>query len=148
MAGFAPCPLSSLVTDAVRNMLNEFNENYRLQHRDGALYLGWKSRAMCTSSAWRCYWLIVIVIGICIFFYPQILFVSNILAFISGEFEPITSPHSHHWYMHIFLLVNFFPFYDIKSLFSGIRCFSIGLIRDLAFFQRVSFTFCGFSWVF
>ena len=55
MAGFAPCPLSSLVTDAVRNMLNEFNENYRLEYRDGALYLGWKNRAMCTSSAWRCY---------------------------------------------------------------------------------------------
>ena len=55
MAGFAPCPLSSLVTDAVRNMLNEFNENYRLGYRDGALYLGWKNRAMCTSSAWRCY---------------------------------------------------------------------------------------------
>jgi len=55
MAGFAPCPLSSSVTNAVRNMLGEFNGNYRLEHRDGALYLGWKRRALCTSSAWRCY---------------------------------------------------------------------------------------------
>ncbi|CAJ1962658.1 unnamed protein product [Sphenostylis stenocarpa] len=55
MAGFAPCPLSSSVTNAVRNMLTEFNENYRLEHRDGALYLGWKKRPLCTSSAWRCY---------------------------------------------------------------------------------------------
>ncbi|KAK7359882.1 hypothetical protein VNO77_01849 [Canavalia gladiata] len=54
MAGFAPCPLSTSVTAAVRNMLNEFNENYRLEHRDGALYLAWKNRPMCTSSAWRC----------------------------------------------------------------------------------------------
>ncbi|TKY72247.1 Scarecrow protein 13 [Spatholobus suberectus] len=54
MAGFAPCPLSPSVTAAVTDMLNEFNENYRLEHRDGALYLGWKNRAMSTSSAWRC----------------------------------------------------------------------------------------------
>ncbi len=55
MAGFAPCPLSSSVTAAVRNMLNEFNENYRLEHKDGALYLGWKNRPLSTSSAWTCY---------------------------------------------------------------------------------------------
>ncbi|KAK7303392.1 hypothetical protein RJT34_14297 [Clitoria ternatea] len=55
MAGFAPCPLSSSVNAAVRNMLNEFNENFRLEHRDGALYLAWKNRAMCTSSAWTCW---------------------------------------------------------------------------------------------
>ncbi|XP_029128287.1 scarecrow-like protein 13 [Cajanus cajan] len=55
MAGFAPCPLSSSVMSAVRGMLNEFNENYRLEHREGALFLGWKNRAMFTSSAWRCY---------------------------------------------------------------------------------------------
>ncbi|XP_027359575.1 scarecrow-like protein 13 [Abrus precatorius] len=55
MAGFLPCPLSSSVTAAVRNMLNEFNENFRLEQRDGALYLAWKKRFMCTSSAWRCY---------------------------------------------------------------------------------------------
>ncbi|KAK7245967.1 hypothetical protein RIF29_40822 [Crotalaria pallida] len=55
MAGFAQHPLSSTVMSAVGNMLNEFNENYRLAHRDGALYLGWKNRVMSTSSAWRCY---------------------------------------------------------------------------------------------
>ncbi|OIW13853.1 hypothetical protein TanjilG_31742 [Lupinus angustifolius] len=55
MAGFAPYPLSSSVTGAVRNMLNEFNENYRVAHTDGALYLGWKNRPMSNSSAWRCY---------------------------------------------------------------------------------------------
>ncbi|XP_061344318.1 scarecrow-like protein 13 [Gastrolobium bilobum] len=55
MAGFAPCPLSSSATAAVTNLLNEFNENYRLEYTDGALYLFWKNRAMCTSCAWRCY---------------------------------------------------------------------------------------------
>lgn len=55
MAGFVPCPLSSSVMVAARNMLSEFNENYKLEHRSGALYLGWKNRAMSTSSAWTCY---------------------------------------------------------------------------------------------
>ncbi|XP_024020223.1 scarecrow-like protein 13 [Morus notabilis] len=55
MAGFTPCPLSSSVTVAVKNMLREYkyNQNYRVVEKDGALYLGWKNRAMSTSSAWR-----------------------------------------------------------------------------------------------
>lgn len=55
MAGFAPCPLSPSVTASVRNLLNEFNGNFRLEQKDVALYLAWKNRAMCTFSAWRCY---------------------------------------------------------------------------------------------
>ncbi|KAJ7967808.1 Scarecrow-like transcription factor [Quillaja saponaria] len=52
MAGFRPYPLSSSVTDAIRNLLKEYHENYRLEQRDGALYLGWMNRALATSSAW------------------------------------------------------------------------------------------------
>lgn len=55
MAGFVPLPLSPSVIDSVRSLLNEFDENYRLEHTDVVIYLAWKSRAMCTSSAWRCY---------------------------------------------------------------------------------------------
>ncbi|KAE8724227.1 Scarecrow-like transcription factor PAT1 [Hibiscus syriacus] len=53
MAGFSPYPLSSSVTTAVRDMLEEYDNNYRLVERDGALYLGWGNRSMATSSAWR-----------------------------------------------------------------------------------------------
>ncbi|KAF8031831.1 hypothetical protein BT93_D0904 [Corymbia citriodora subsp. variegata] len=52
MAGFQQFPLSSAVTDAVRDLLKEYNENYRIEERDGALYLGWKNRPLATSSAW------------------------------------------------------------------------------------------------
>lgn len=52
MAGFRQWPLSPSVVAAVRNMLKEFNGNYRVEQRDGALYLGWMRRAMVTSSAW------------------------------------------------------------------------------------------------
>jgi hypothetical protein len=54
MAGFRQCSLSSPVMHSVQNMLKDYNQNYRLEHRDGALYLGWMKRAMATSSAWRC----------------------------------------------------------------------------------------------
>ncbi|KAK9267493.1 hypothetical protein L1049_009921 [Liquidambar formosana] len=53
MAGFTPHPLSSSVTDAIRHLLKGFHENYGLAERDGALYLGWKNRALVTSSAWK-----------------------------------------------------------------------------------------------
>ena len=53
MAGFKQCPLTPSVMAAVRNLLKEFNHNYRVEQRDGALYLGWMRRAMATSSAWR-----------------------------------------------------------------------------------------------
>ncbi|XWS15462.1 hypothetical protein CRYUN_Cryun34aG0002900 [Craigia yunnanensis] len=53
MAGFSPYPLSSSVTMAVRDLLKEYDNNYRLEEREGALYLGWVNRAMVTSSSWR-----------------------------------------------------------------------------------------------
>ncbi|XP_040949916.1 scarecrow-like protein 13 isoform X2 [Gossypium hirsutum] len=53
MAGFSQYPLISSVTMAVRDMLKEYDHNYRLEEREGALYLGWVNRAMATFSAWR-----------------------------------------------------------------------------------------------
>ncbi|XP_028754996.1 scarecrow-like protein 13 [Neltuma alba] len=52
MAGFKQHPLSASTTAAVRNLLKGFKEKYRLEYRDGALYLFWMNRAMSTSSAW------------------------------------------------------------------------------------------------
>ncbi|GAV59878.1 GRAS domain-containing protein [Cephalotus follicularis] len=53
MAGFTSYPLSLSVTTAVRNLLKEYNKNYRIEERNDAIYLGWVNRAMATSSAWR-----------------------------------------------------------------------------------------------
>ncbi|KAH7545342.1 hypothetical protein FEM48_Zijuj01G0083500 [Ziziphus jujuba var. spinosa] len=53
MAGFTQCPLSPSVNVAIKNLLKEYNGNYRVEEKDGALYLKWKNRAMATSSAWR-----------------------------------------------------------------------------------------------
>uniref|UniRef100_A0A2N9J003 Uncharacterized protein n=1 Tax=Fagus sylvatica TaxID=28930 RepID=A0A2N9J003_FAGSY len=61
MAGFTQYPLSSSVTNVVKDLLKQFHENYRLEKRDEALYLRWMkrdmatsfARDMATSSAWR-----------------------------------------------------------------------------------------------
>ncbi|KAK1318010.1 Scarecrow-like transcription factor PAT1 [Acorus calamus] len=53
MAGFSPYPLSSVVNATIKALLEQYNENYRLEERDGALYLGWKRRALAVSCAWR-----------------------------------------------------------------------------------------------
>ncbi|KAF2306049.1 hypothetical protein GH714_010426 [Hevea brasiliensis] len=53
MAGFTQYPLTSMVTGAVRDLLREYDRNYGLQEKDGALYLWWINTPMATFSAWR-----------------------------------------------------------------------------------------------
>lgn len=53
MAGFRPSPLSSLVNATISTLLQSYSENYKLAERDGALYLGWKSKPLVVSSAWH-----------------------------------------------------------------------------------------------
>ncbi|KAI4343210.1 hypothetical protein MLD38_027739 [Melastoma candidum] len=52
MAGFRQYPLSPFVATAVREVLKEYSQKYRVEAREGALYLNWAARAMSTSSAW------------------------------------------------------------------------------------------------
>ncbi|KAM5580427.1 scarecrow-like transcription factor PAT1 [Rosa sericea] len=54
MAGFTPYPLSSLVNATIKTLLKNYSDNYRLEERDGALYLGWKNRDLVASCAWKC----------------------------------------------------------------------------------------------
>ncbi|KAL3323374.1 hypothetical protein AABB24_037817 [Solanum stoloniferum] len=53
MAGFTQCQLSPSVGETIKDMLKEYNPNYRYAESEGAVYLGWKNRALATSSAWR-----------------------------------------------------------------------------------------------
>lgn len=53
MAGFSPYPLSPLVNATIKSLLADYCENYTLEERDGALFLGWKNRLLSVSSAWR-----------------------------------------------------------------------------------------------
>lgn len=53
MAGFTPYPLSSLVNATIKRLLESYCEKYKLEERDGALYLGWMNRVLVASCAWR-----------------------------------------------------------------------------------------------
>ncbi|KAH7576639.1 hypothetical protein JRO89_XS01G0122600 [Xanthoceras sorbifolium] len=53
MAGFRPYPLSSVVNATIKTLLENYCDKYRLQERDGALYLGWMNRDLVASCAWK-----------------------------------------------------------------------------------------------
>lgn len=53
MAGFSPIRFSYTISSVIQDTLKDYSQNYKCEERDGALYLYWKNRAMCTSSAWR-----------------------------------------------------------------------------------------------
>lgn len=53
MAGFTPYPLSSLVNGTIKTLLENYCDKYRLEERDGALYLGWMDRDLVASCAWK-----------------------------------------------------------------------------------------------
>ncbi|XP_004491586.1 scarecrow-like transcription factor PAT1 [Cicer arietinum] len=53
MAGFKPYPLSSLVNGTIKKLLENYSDKYRLQEKDGALYLGWMNRDLVASCAWK-----------------------------------------------------------------------------------------------
>ncbi|KAK9035135.1 hypothetical protein V6N11_077184 [Hibiscus sabdariffa] len=53
MAGFTPYPLSSVVNATIKTLLENYSDRYRLEERDGALYLGWMKRDLVASCAWK-----------------------------------------------------------------------------------------------
>uniref|UniRef100_A0A1J3IGX6 Scarecrow-like transcription factor PAT1 n=1 Tax=Noccaea caerulescens TaxID=107243 RepID=A0A1J3IGX6_NOCCA len=53
MAGFTPYPLSPLVNSTIKTLLRNYSDKYRLEERDGALYLGWMDRDLVASCAWK-----------------------------------------------------------------------------------------------
>ncbi|KAK8943934.1 Chitin-inducible gibberellin-responsive protein 2 [Platanthera guangdongensis] len=53
MAGFAPFPLSPTVNAGIKALLENYCDKYKLEERDGALYLGWMDRVLVVSSAWK-----------------------------------------------------------------------------------------------
>ncbi|KAK4492931.1 hypothetical protein RD792_000258 [Penstemon davidsonii] len=53
MAGFSSYPLSSLVNATIKTLLENYCKKYRLEERDGALYLGWLNRDLVASCAWK-----------------------------------------------------------------------------------------------
>lgn len=53
MAGFRPSPMSPVVNATIKRLLKNYSERYRLEERDGGLYLGWMNRDLVASCAWK-----------------------------------------------------------------------------------------------
>ncbi|KAL8226576.1 hypothetical protein R6Q57_016408 [Mikania cordata] len=53
MAGFKPYPLSASVNSTIKSLLENYSHKYRLEERDGALFLGWMNRNLVASCAWN-----------------------------------------------------------------------------------------------
>ncbi|XP_051140003.1 scarecrow-like protein 21 [Andrographis paniculata] len=54
MAGFEQSPMSSMVNGTIRGLLRDkYCGKYRVEERDGALYLGWLNAHLVASSAWK-----------------------------------------------------------------------------------------------
>jgi hypothetical protein len=41
-----------VVNRTIKTLLDSYHSYYRLEERDGILYLGWKNRKLVVSSAW------------------------------------------------------------------------------------------------
>ncbi|GAB2284750.1 hypothetical protein Dimus_019204 [Dionaea muscipula] len=52
-AGFLPYPLSPFVNATIKDLLGKYCQHYKLEERDGALYLGWMNRVLVSSCAWH-----------------------------------------------------------------------------------------------
>ncbi|KAI3673699.1 hypothetical protein L6452_39826 [Arctium lappa] len=53
MAGFKSYPLNSYVNGTIKGLLENYSEKYRVEERDGALFLGWMNRDLVASCAWQ-----------------------------------------------------------------------------------------------
>lgn len=52
MAGFTQAPLSSFVNSTIKNLLDSYSGKYRIQEKDGCLFLGWMNKDLISSCAW------------------------------------------------------------------------------------------------
>lgn len=52
-AGFKPYPLSSFVNATIITLLKNYSDRYRVEERDGALYLGWMDKDLVACCAWK-----------------------------------------------------------------------------------------------
>nr|XP_008344606.2 scarecrow-like protein 1 isoform X2 [Malus domestica] len=53
MAGFTSCPMSTSVTDSIRDLSRRYSERYKVKEEAGALHFGWEEKNLIVASAWR-----------------------------------------------------------------------------------------------
>lgn len=53
MAGFSSCPISSSISDAIRKLISQYCDRYKVKEEKGALHFGWEDKSLIVASAWR-----------------------------------------------------------------------------------------------
>ncbi|KAI4337906.1 hypothetical protein L6164_016270 [Bauhinia variegata] len=53
MAGFTSSPMSADVTDAIRKLIKQYCDRYKIKEEMGALHFGWEDKNLIVASAWR-----------------------------------------------------------------------------------------------
>ncbi|KAJ4951163.1 hypothetical protein NE237_027995 [Protea cynaroides] len=53
MAGFQSCPLSSYVNEAIRKLLKQYCDRYKVKEESGALHFGWEEKMLVVASGWK-----------------------------------------------------------------------------------------------
>ncbi|KAF7829767.1 scarecrow-like protein 1 [Senna tora] len=52
MAGFTSSPMSANVTDAIRKLITQYSDRYKIKDVMGALHFGWEDKNLIVASAW------------------------------------------------------------------------------------------------
>ncbi|XP_059630571.1 scarecrow-like protein 1 [Cornus florida] len=53
MAGFTSCPISPNVNDAIKKLIKQYCDRYKVNEEMGALHFGWEDKVLIVASAWR-----------------------------------------------------------------------------------------------
>lgn len=53
MAGFTSCPMSTSITDSIRELIRPYCDRYKVKEEAGALHFGWENKSLIVASAWR-----------------------------------------------------------------------------------------------
>ncbi|XP_057973436.1 scarecrow-like protein 1 [Malania oleifera] len=53
MAGFTSSPMSTFVNNAIRDLIRQYCDRYKVKEEMGALHFGWEDRTLIVTSAWR-----------------------------------------------------------------------------------------------
>lgn len=52
MAGFTVCPMSPKVNEAIKKLIKEYSERFKVEDVKGALHFGWEDKVLIVASAW------------------------------------------------------------------------------------------------
>jgi hypothetical protein len=53
MAGFTSSPMSTNVEEAIKELIRQYCDKYKINREMGALHFGWEDKNLIVASAWK-----------------------------------------------------------------------------------------------